>query len=164
MKHTLLPWLAVVLGAGCGKPESTADASAAAESATRPASSNAAPVDSGQGRVDPWAEAKARGIDFRALGQEPGWYLEIDDGARMTLVVDYGERRIEMAAPAPVVDSGGLQTTYVARSATHSLQVFIRAEPQARPCRDGMSGLTIGSTVTVELDSTTYRGCGRRLR
>src|SRR5688572_27332616 len=31
-------------------------------------------------RPDPWREARGRGIDFRAIGQEPGWYLEIDDG------------------------------------------------------------------------------------
>ncbi|HEY6362032.1 MAG TPA: MliC family protein [Vicinamibacterales bacterium] len=29
---------------------------------------------------DPWQEARDRGVDFRAVGQEPGWHLEIDDG------------------------------------------------------------------------------------
>ena len=35
---------------------------------------------------DPWFEAAGRGIDFRAVGQEPGWSLEIDNERSMHLV------------------------------------------------------------------------------
>ena len=31
-------------------------------------------------RREPWQEAADRGVDFRAVGQEPGWFLEIDNG------------------------------------------------------------------------------------
>src|SRR5688572_8216226 len=39
-----------------------------------------------RGVRDPWLEATGRGIDFRAVGQEPGWYLEIDSERSMHLV------------------------------------------------------------------------------
>ena len=30
-------------------------------------------------RREPWQEAADRGVDFRAVGEEPGWFLEIDN-------------------------------------------------------------------------------------
>lgn len=106
---------------------------------------------------DPWQAARARGIEFRALGQEPGWYLEIDDGESMRLVYDYGEREATTAVPEPVVD--GTTTTYDSRSGEHHLRVVIQDEP----CSDVMSGLRFSHTVTVTIDGSTYRGCGQDL-
>src|SRR5688500_19395613 len=56
-------------------------------------------------RRDPWREAAERGIDFRAIGQEPGWYLEVDDGRSMRLVYDYGERNVITPAPVATTDT-----------------------------------------------------------
>src|SRR4051812_21379630 len=41
---------------------------------------------------DPWEDARSRGIDLRALGNEPGWFLEIDNEKWMRLLYAYGER------------------------------------------------------------------------
>ena len=106
---------------------------------------------------DPWLEATGRGIDFRAVGQEPGWYLEIDNGRSMHLVYDYAERTATTPLPAPVVN--GDETSYTAVTDAHRLAVVI--EP--RPCSDTMSGQRFPRTVTVTIDGKTLRGCGRPL-
>ena len=106
---------------------------------------------------DPWREARERGIDFRALGQEPGWYLEIDNEKSMRLLYDYAERQATTPVPAPV--SAGGVTTYEAVTELHRLRVDI----EVRPCSDAMSGEAFPSTVTVVIDGRTLHGCGRFL-
>ncbi len=41
-------------------------------------------------RQSVWERAKLDGADFRAVGNEPGWHLEIIAGSRIVLVADYG--------------------------------------------------------------------------
>ena len=106
---------------------------------------------------DPWLEATGRGIDFRAVGQEPGWYLEIDNERSMHLAYDYAERTATTPVPAPVVK--GDEISYTAVTDAHRLAVLI--EP--RPCSDTMSGQRFPRTVTVTIDGQTLRGCGRSL-
>jgi putative lipoprotein len=107
-------------------------------------------------RREPWQEATDRGVEFRAVGQEPGWFLEIT-GARLRFVYDYAEHELNARAPAPVVTDG--VTTYDAVSGKHLLSVRV----EKRPCNDVMSGELFPETVTVTLDKRTVHGCGRKL-
>lgn len=100
--------------------------------------------------------APADSVDFRAAGNEPGWYLEIEEGARILVVVDYGEDRAVFPAPLPTVDPETGRTIYHARAGGRELTVVI----EDRPCRDVMSGQPFEATVTATLDGRTYRGCG----
>jgi putative lipoprotein len=106
---------------------------------------------------DPWQEARGRGIDFRAVGQEPGWYLEIDNGKSMRLVYDYAEREAMTPVPQPVSRQGS--TTYDATTEAHRLRVIL----DERSCSDAMSGESFPRAVTVEIDGRSLRGCGRPL-
>ena len=108
-------------------------------------------------RRDPWQEAQARGIDFRALGQEPGWYLEIDRDRSMRLVYDYAEREATTSYAAPRVERE--KTTYHAVTEAHDLTVVV----EARVCHDGMSGEAFTATVNVTIDGRALQGCGRAL-
>ena len=105
--------------------------------------------------ADPWQNARERGIDFRAVGQEPGWYLEIDNEKSMRLFYDYAERQATTPVPVPV--SSGGTTTYDAVTEAHRLRVNI----EERECSDTMSGEPFPRTVTVTIDGRTLRGCGR---
>lgn len=98
------------------------------------------------------------GADFHAVGQEPGWLLDIYEGERIEFVGDYGETRIVTPAPAP--DGRGPRTTYEIETDAHALTIVILDQP----CRDAMSGAPFPATVTVTLDGREYRGCGRALR
>ena len=44
----------------------------------------------------PWEEARLRGVDFRAAGENPAWTLEIDDGSG--IVFDDGKTRSKFPA------------------------------------------------------------------
>lgn len=109
-------------------------------------------------RRDPWAEAAARGVDFRAVGNEPGWFMEIDSKKVMTLVVDYGERTVKAGVPARV--SPGAANAFSLSSDGQMIAVAIAPGT----CSDGMSDAVYPAKVEVTLDGKTYRGCGRDLR
>jgi putative lipoprotein len=102
-----------------------------------------------------WEKAKLDGADFRAVGNEPGWNLEIQAGSRIVLVTDYGASRFERPLPQPRVDADARTT----RWDTGELIV----EVIGRPCRDSMSGESFESTVVVTWRKQVLRGCGRAL-
>jgi uncharacterized membrane protein len=115
----------------------------------------------GQSSTNPWESAKQRGIDFRAVGNEPGWYLEIDDGVRILAVVDYGEKRVEMPAPPPAMtDADTRRISYLVQTEAHRMSIVIAEVP----CADVMSGEEFPARVTLTLDGKEYQGCGRSLR
>jgi putative lipoprotein len=106
-----------------------------------------------------WEDAKLRGADFRAVGNEPGWHLEIKAGEKVVFVGDYGQTRYEFATPEPLNDQTARKTTYQVQNAEHELTIVL----EALLCHDSMSGEPFETTVTAILDGRTYRGCGRPL-
>jgi uncharacterized membrane protein len=118
--------------------------------------SNASPAAGAQ--RDPWQEARSRGVEFRAVGQEPGWYVEIDHEGELRLLYDYGEQQLTARAPAPVFS--GERTTYAANSGATRITVFA----ERRTCRDVMSGQEFPLDVRVTVGGRELRGCGRDLR
>jgi uncharacterized lipoprotein YbaY len=118
----------------------------------RVASSDAAPA----ARPSPWDAAKARGVAFRAIGQEPGWLVEVGRGDAPSLhaELDYGERIVDVARVTPQGDR------YTGRTAD-GMDVALLIERTA--CSDGMSGEAFPATVTLTFGGRQYRGCGRFL-
>jgi putative lipoprotein len=106
-----------------------------------------------------WEHAKLNGVDFRAVGNEPGWYLEIGGEGNIVYVGDYGKSRYEFFTPQPIVDQQNRTTTYTVSEQGHVLKIMI----DGRPCRDTMSGEAFETTVHVTFDGKDYRGCGKAL-
>jgi putative lipoprotein len=106
-----------------------------------------------------WEDAKFRGVDFRAVGNEPGWNLEIIRGEKIVFVGDYGQERYAFFTAAPSIDQQARTTVYTAQNDRHELSVTI----VGRPCRDTMGGEVFETTVTVILDGKAYQGCGKAL-
>ena len=102
-----------------------------------------------------WEHAKLNGADFRAVGNEPGWNLEIQEGSRIVLVADYGASRTEVALPEPIENS-------IARTTRWDTAEFT-LEVSGNRCTDSMSGESFESTVVVTWGETVLRGCGRAL-
>jgi uncharacterized membrane protein len=102
-----------------------------------------------------WERAKLDGADFRAVGNEPGWNLEILEGSRIVLVADYGASRVERPLPQPLIDQEDRTTRWDAGE--------LIVEVIGRPCRDPMSGESFESTVVVTWGERTLTGCGRAL-
>lgn len=106
-----------------------------------------------------WEDAGDRGVTFRAVGNEPGWLLEIVPGRWIRFTHSYGEREVVTPVPKSRVDEAAGRTTYHAITEAHDLRVVILRAP----CSDSMSGEAFEATVTVSLDGATYGGCGRSL-
>jgi putative lipoprotein len=106
-------------------------------------------------RREPWQEAADRGVDFRAIGQEPGWFLEIDNEKQIRFVYDYAEH--ELVAPVPSPRVKGTSTVYEATVNAEHLRVAI---DESR-CSDAMSGEVFPRSVVVTIGARTLRGCGK---
>lgn len=106
-----------------------------------------------------WEDAKLRGVAFRAVGNEPGWLLEITNGERIRLLLDYGQRNVLLPDPGYETDQENRRTVYHAVTDSNDVTVTI----DGTPCADTMSDETFESTVTLDVDGRTYRGCGRAL-
>jgi len=104
-----------------------------------------------------WHKAKLRGVAFRAIGQEPGWLLEITDGTGFMLSTDYGQNKNSYPWVEPIVYQEQRRTVYVIDG--HDIEIEIRGNP----CQDVMSGEEFEVSVTVSIADRELKGCGRAL-
>jgi uncharacterized membrane protein len=105
---------------------------------------------------DVWHAAKLRGVAFRAVGQEPGWLLEITNGEEILLVSDYGQNRYSFPYVEPKEDKAASRTIFQVNETT---SVLI----EGKPCSDSMSGASFEVTVEISLGEAVLKGCGRAL-
>ena len=129
--------------------------------------SNATLTRSGQPAVEcaqtelasPWDQAKARGAGFRAVGNEPGWAVEVGMGENpvLTATLDNGERNIEVAqAQALTGDNSGFSGKTADGTA---VELLVKREA----CTDAMSGEAFAASAQLKVGDQTYSGCGRFL-
>jgi membrane-bound inhibitor of C-type lysozyme len=102
-------------------------------------------------------DARARGVNFRAVGNEPGWVLEIGPAGRISWTTNYGELRYDFETSQPATT--GEVTTYTAQQGTNSIKATVKAE---RCVDDG--DVEYSHVATVEFEGQTYRGCGLELK
>jgi uncharacterized lipoprotein YbaY len=107
----------------------------------------------------PWQDAKARGIVFRGVGNEPGWFVEVDEGNAPTMraTLDYGERTVEVTGATPLSSTYG----YAGKTADGT-PVVLRIKREA--CSDGMSDERYPASAELKVGEQAYRGCGRFLQ
>ena len=105
----------------------------------------------------PWEDARRRGVDFRAVGNEPGWHLEIQVDRQLLFVGDYGMLRVMVSNPGEQLE--GSTRVYHAVEGANDLRVEIVDEP----CIDTMKGDDFPSQVSVQLNGRSFWGCGRML-
>lgn len=105
---------------------------------------------------DVWHAAKLRGVAYRAIGQEPGWLLEMYTGDRIELSLDYGsdQRNYEYVEPR---ENETERSSFFELSNEDSILI------QGTPCSDSMNGEQFETTVTLMLDERELKGCGRAL-
>lgn len=96
---------------------------------------------------------------FHALGNEPGWTLDLDrESPQMTLVSAYGDERRTLDYHLVNLDNGQ-QASVTLRSSDAVEPVTVRLE--ARACFDAMSGQPYPVRVRIETPERTLRGCGQ---
>lgn len=128
------------------------------DEASSPATTAEAPnaTETALDEMPTWETARAAGVDFRAVGQEPGWIVDIYTADRIVALIDYGETRIEFPRGAPSYPAEGA-TRYEAQTEGHTLSITYRRAP----CEDAMSGQPYPATVEVVIDGRQLNGCGK---
>jgi len=104
-----------------------------------------------------WHKAKLRGVAFRAIGQEPGWFLEITDGTEIMLSTDYGQKINSYPYVDPIIYQEQRRTLYVIDD--ENIEIEIRGQV----CTDIMSGEEFAVSVTIRTADRELTGCGRAL-
>lgn len=108
--------------------------------------------------TSPWQDAKARGAVFRAIGQEPGWWVEIGSGDSPPLhtELDYGERKIDIAHTQGISSTPGY-----GGEMEDGTDVVLRTKQE--PCSDAMSGERFQTSAELTVGDKVYEGCGAYL-
>ena len=106
-------------------------------------------------RASPWNEAAARGVGFRAVGNEPGWFVEVDMGEAPALraTLDYGERKVQVPRTIALSEGTGYRGSTVEGTA---VELTIRHGD----CQDGMSGERFEASAQLKIGDKQYQGCG----
>lgn len=107
-----------------------------------------------------WESAKLNGVDFRALGNQTSWILEIVQGSNI-IFADYlvQIKQYLFTNPDSNIDVSTGKTIYTASNDEHSIVITI----VGTPCQNTISGETFDFSVTVKLDNKLFNGCGRSL-
>ncbi len=107
----------------------------------------------------PWEAARARDIGFRAVGNEPGWWVEVGMGEAPLLraELDFGARKIEVPNAQPLKGGTGFSGT-----TANGTQVELKIE--RKPCQDNMSGSSFEASAQLSAGGKTYKGCGAFLQ
>ena len=106
-----------------------------------------------------WEHAKLNGVDFRATGNEPGWYMEISNREDIRLVTDYGQRTYRFTSATIKTKPHDTTSIYHARNDEDIVEIVIKG----MPCHDNMSGEEFPATVSILVNNKRYTGCGRAL-
>jgi uncharacterized membrane protein len=105
-----------------------------------------------------WADAKLRGLDFRGVGNEPGWVLEIGPET-IRFEYDYGTRQVELPRPSAETDEAARRTRFTAVVERLPFEILL----EGVACNDVMSGEAFETRVELNWGDRHYVGCGRGL-
>lgn len=106
--------------------------------------------------LSPWTRAMIDGVDFRAVGNEPGWHVEVmHDEGLLFLTLDYGTNRLEFEDVEVLADQAG----YRAESPGNEVEITI----EHATCQDSMVGWPFPVRVEMRLNDLELQACGRFL-
>ncbi len=94
---------------------------------------------------------------YRAVGNEPGWRLDLDERTMRFTTQD--GRALAGARPAAETSAAGIRPAF-ARYSTRLDGEPVVATVYEELCADAMSGMPHPNRVVVKVGGTEYRGCG----
>ncbi len=106
-----------------------------------------------------WEKAREDGVQFRAVGNEPGWLVEIKDDKRIKFVNDYGDLEIKAPVDDLWLGPAGEDKIYYVENEAIQFQVII----MKKSYQDTMSGESFPYQVRVVFPNKSYVGGGRLL-
>lgn len=109
--------------------------------------------------LDVWEQAKEEGVHFRAVGNEPGWLVEVRDDKRIKFVNDYGDLEIKAPVDDLWLGPAGEDKIYYVENEAVQFQVII----MKKSYQDTMSDESYPYQVRVVFPNKSYVGGGRLL-
>ncbi|MFP4021637.1 MAG: hypothetical protein ACLFUK_08530 [Halanaerobium sp.] len=106
-----------------------------------------------------WEKAREEGIQFRAVGNEPGWLIEVRDDQKIKFVNDYGDLEIKAPVDDLWLGPAGEDKIYYVENDVVQFQVVI----MKKSYEDSMSGKKFPYQVRVVFPNKSYVGGGRLL-
>lgn len=106
-----------------------------------------------------WEKAREEGIQFRAVGNEPGWLIEVRDDQKIKFVNDYGALEIKAPVDDLWLGPAGEDKIYYVENDVVQFQVVI----MKKSYEDSMSGEKFPYQVRVVFPNKSYVGGGRLL-
>jgi membrane-bound inhibitor of C-type lysozyme len=103
-------------------------------------------------------DARLRGVVYRALGNEPGWTLEVGPGDRLDWTTNYGADHHAFEGAVESAGSDGATRTFTASHGADAIKVTVTAEP----CTDD-GDVAYDHTAVIESAGGTLRGCATKL-
>lgn len=101
--------------------------------------------------------AKLNGVAFRAIGNEPGWILEITSDKEVWFLTNLGQDKTHFEVTESFSDYSS--TEYKMYSKNNTLHVRI----ENQRCQDTMVERVYESTVYINFDGVNMKGCGKAL-
>ncbi len=101
--------------------------------------------------------AKLSGVAFRAIGNEPGWILEITSDKQVLFLTNLGQDKTYFEVIEKFSDYSS--TEYEMHSNNNVMHVRI----ENSRCRDTMVDRVYESTVYINFDGVNMKGCGKAL-
>lgn len=110
-------------------------------------------------QVDPWEEAREEGIVFRAVGNEPGWLIEVNQDESIKFVNHYGSMEIKVPVDDVWLGPDGEDRIYYVENEVIPFQLII----MKKQYKDTMSGEVFPYQVRVIFPEKSYTGGGKML-
>ncbi len=109
--------------------------------------------------VDVWKKAQEEGVQFRAVGNNPEWLVEIRDDEKIKFVNDTGKLEIKAPVDDLWLGPAGEDKIYYVENDVIQFQVII----MKKGYQDPMSGEKFPYQVRVVFSNKSYVGGGRLL-
>lgn len=109
--------------------------------------------------VDVWKKAEQEGVNFRAVGNEPGWLVEIKEDKKVRFINDYGDLEIKAPVDDLWVGPADEDKIYYVENDVIQFQVII----MKKNYQDTMSGEKFPYQVRIVFPNKSYVGGGRLL-
>lgn len=113
----------------------------------------------GAEELDVWEKAKMEGVQFRAVGNEPGWLIEVRDDQMIKFINDYGNLEIKAPVDDLWLGPAGEDKIYYVENDVIQFQVII----MKKSYEDTMSDQVFPYQVRVVFPNKSYVGGGRLL-
>ncbi len=110
-------------------------------------------------RQSVWEAAKLRGVDFRAVGNEPPWVLELT-GEEANIGLNYGTETLVSRLNRRDINQSDRKT--ILRSSVDG-EIQVRLVIEGVECHDVMSGEAFETSVELMVGESIFKGCGRAL-